>query len=160
MHEAESYERKSKGGHTINRYKCPACGGNQYTSADTAEWCIYCGHNELKKMEESKPEEREGLKVLTKKQLKDAARCCGGLCELCSCNKIQMAYQDCIREAAKTALVYREMLERARKALHKGISELKVHCKYFDQTPEEDVCIEMHEAIVEIDKVIGEEKDA
>ena len=55
--------------------------------------------------------------MLTKKQLKDAARCCGGLCELCSCNKTRMAYQDCIREAAKTALAYREMLERARKTL-------------------------------------------
>jgi hypothetical protein len=50
--------------------------------------------------------------MLTKKQLKDAARCCGGLCELCSCNKTRMAYQDCIREAAQTALAYREMLER------------------------------------------------
>jgi len=48
-----------------------------------------------------------------------------------------------------------ELLRKARKALHKGISELKIHCKYFDQTPEEDVCIEMHEAIVEIDKAIG-----
>ncbi len=28
----------------MNRFKCPACGGNQYTSADTAEGCIYCGH--------------------------------------------------------------------------------------------------------------------
>ena len=46
-------------------------------------------------------------------------------------------------------------LQKAREALCKGISELKVHCKYFDQTPEEDTCIEMHEAIVEIDKVIG-----
>jgi len=55
--------------------------------------------------------------MLTKKQLKDAARCCGGLCELCSCNKTRMAYQDCIREAAKTAMAYREMLERARKTL-------------------------------------------
>ncbi len=50
--------------------------------------------------------------MLTKKQLKDAARCCDGLCELCSCNKTRMAYQDCIREAAKTALAYGEMLER------------------------------------------------
>ena len=48
-----------------------------------------------------------------------------------------------------------ELLRKARKALHKGISELKVHSKYFDQTPEEDACIEMHEAIVEIDKVIA-----
>ena len=35
----------------MNRFKCPACGGNQYTSADTAEGCIYCGHKELSKME-------------------------------------------------------------------------------------------------------------
>lgn len=55
--------------------------------------------------------------MLTKKQLKDAARCCGGLCELCSCNKTRMAYQDCIREAAKTALAYREMLEQLEEAL-------------------------------------------
>ncbi len=52
-----------------------------------------------------------------------------------------------------------ELLRKARKALHKGISALKVHCKYFDQTPEEDACIEMHEAVVEIDKAIGEEED-
>ncbi len=53
-----------------------------------------------------------------------------------------------------------ELLRKARNALHKGISELKVHCKCFDQTPEEDVCIEMHEAIIEIDKVIGGKEDA
>ena len=52
-----------------------------------------------------------------------------------------------------------ELLRKARKALHKGISELKVHCKYFDQTPEEDACIEMHEAVVEIDKAIGGKQD-
>jgi len=40
----------------MNRYKCPACGGNQYTSADTAEGCIYCGNKELKKMEKLEPE--------------------------------------------------------------------------------------------------------
>ena len=34
----------------MNRFKCPACGGNQYTAADTAEGCIYCGNKELKKM--------------------------------------------------------------------------------------------------------------
>ena len=43
----------------MNRYKCPACGGNQYTSCDTAEGCIYCGHRELKKMETLEPEESE-----------------------------------------------------------------------------------------------------
>lgn len=61
--------------------------------------------------------------MLTKKQLKDAARCCSGLCELCSCNKTRMAYQDCIREAAKTALAYREMLERARKTLQDALQD-------------------------------------
>jgi hypothetical protein len=41
----------------MNRFKCPACGGNQYTSADTAEGCIYCGHQgELEKMLEMEPE--------------------------------------------------------------------------------------------------------
>ena len=35
----------------MNRFKCPACGGNQYTACDTAEGRIYCGHKELKKME-------------------------------------------------------------------------------------------------------------
>ncbi len=44
----------------MNRFKCPACGGNQYTSANTAEGCIYCGHKELEKMEALEPEESEG----------------------------------------------------------------------------------------------------
>jgi len=52
-----------------------------------------------------------------------------------------------------------EALRKAREALCKGISELKVHCKYFDNTPEEDACIEMHEAILEIDKAIGGKED-
>ena len=47
----------------MNRFKCPACGGEQYTSCDTAQECIYCGHKELKKMEtlekESEVEESE-----------------------------------------------------------------------------------------------------
>jgi len=50
----------------MNRYRCPACGGNQYTSCDTAEGCIYCGHQvELEKMLEMEPENRRigwGLK--------------------------------------------------------------------------------------------------
>ena len=41
----------------MNRYKCPACGGNQYTSADTAEGCIYCGNQKLEKMDKLEPEE-------------------------------------------------------------------------------------------------------
>ena len=52
-----------------------------------------------------------------------------------------------------------ELLRKARKAMHKGISALKVYCKPFDQTPEEDACIEMHEAIIEIDRAIGGEED-
>ncbi len=44
----------------MNRFKCPACGGNQYTSADTAEWCIYCGKQKLEKMDKLEPEESEG----------------------------------------------------------------------------------------------------
>ena len=43
----------------MNRFKCPACGRNQYTSADTAQGCIYCGNKELKKMETLDPEESE-----------------------------------------------------------------------------------------------------
>jgi len=45
----------------MNRFKCPACGRNQYTACDTAERCIYCGHKELKKMETLEPE--EGMKL-------------------------------------------------------------------------------------------------
>jgi len=44
----------------MNRYKCPTCGGNQYTSADTAEGCIYCDNKELKKMETLESNESEG----------------------------------------------------------------------------------------------------
>jgi hypothetical protein len=44
----------------MNRFKCPACGGNQYTSCSTAEGCIYCGHKELEKMETLEPEDSEG----------------------------------------------------------------------------------------------------
>ena len=48
----------------MNRFKCPACGGNQYTSADTAEGCIYCGNKELKKMEILEPKEGEGMREI------------------------------------------------------------------------------------------------
>jgi len=43
----------------MNRYKCPVCGRNQYTSKDEAEGCIYCGNKELKKMETLEPEVEE-----------------------------------------------------------------------------------------------------
>ena len=49
-----------KGGHTMNRFKCPACGGNQYTACSTSEKCIYCGYKgQLMKMETLEPEESE-----------------------------------------------------------------------------------------------------
>ena len=46
----------------MNRFKCPVCGGNQYTACDTAEGCIYCGNKELKKMNKLEPEEEWGVK--------------------------------------------------------------------------------------------------
>ena len=52
----------------MNRFKCPECGGNQYTAADTAEGCIYCGHKELKKME-----------TLEKESKVDNFRFCNGM---------------------------------------------------------------------------------
>ena len=48
----------------MNRFKCPACGGNQYTPADTAEGGIYCGNKELKKMEILEPKEGEGMREI------------------------------------------------------------------------------------------------
>jgi hypothetical protein len=46
----------------MNRFKCLACGGNQYTACDTAEWCVYCGNKELKKMETLEPTEDEEMR--------------------------------------------------------------------------------------------------
>ena len=46
----------------MNRFKCLACGGNQYTSCDTAEGCVYCGNKELKKMETLEPKEDEEIR--------------------------------------------------------------------------------------------------
>ncbi|AEO12449.1 MAG TPA: hypothetical protein DEF39_11440 [Hungateiclostridium thermocellum] len=41
----------------MNRFKCPACGGNQYTACSTSEKCIYCGYKgQLMKMETLEPE--------------------------------------------------------------------------------------------------------
>jgi len=45
----------------MNRFKCPACGGNQYTSADTAKGCIFCGHQMLEKMDKLEPEKVQEL---------------------------------------------------------------------------------------------------
>ncbi len=46
----------------MNRFKCLACGENQYTASSTTEKCIYCGHQKLEKMDKLEPEESEGLK--------------------------------------------------------------------------------------------------
>ena len=35
----------------MNRFRCPACGGEQYTACDTAKDCIYCGNEVLEKAE-------------------------------------------------------------------------------------------------------------
>ena len=43
----------------MNRFKCPRCGGNQYTACNKAKECIYCGNDELQKMETLEPEESE-----------------------------------------------------------------------------------------------------
>lgn len=58
--------------------------------------------------------------MLTKKQLEDAAECLARFhertCGQCSCNKFRYGYvgsYGCTENAAKTALAYREMLERA-----------------------------------------------
>ncbi len=48
----------------MNRFKCLACGGNQYTSADIAEGCLYCGNKELKKMETLEPKEDEEMREI------------------------------------------------------------------------------------------------
>ena len=98
--------------------------------------------------------------------------CVCGKCKGCGTDICYSRYEYCLKCArviidealSDTPADYHnpadvELLRKARKALHKGISELKVHCKYFDQTPEEDACIEMHEAVVEIDKAIGGKED-
>lgn len=45
----------------MNRYRCPQCGNDQYTAAETAKDCIYCEYEgELEKMETL--EDKEGRK--------------------------------------------------------------------------------------------------
>lgn len=52
----------------MNRFKCPACGGNQYTACDTSQECIYCGYKgQLMKMKTLEPEESEGEEFGMKK---------------------------------------------------------------------------------------------
>ena len=51
--------------------------------------------------------------MLTKKQLQDATRCSTRrACSVCSLDKITESVYDCRQQCAKTALAYREMLER------------------------------------------------
>jgi DNA-directed RNA polymerase subunit RPC12/RpoP len=58
----------------MNRFKCPACGGDQYTSRDKAENCIYCGNKELQKMDTLEPKEsdKECHKGAAQKTLQEA----------------------------------------------------------------------------------------
>ncbi len=49
--------------------------------------------------------------MLTKKQLLDAVKC-DATCQNCSLIRVGEYKSDCIPEIAKTALAYREMLER------------------------------------------------
>ena len=49
----------------MNRFKCPRCGGNQYTACSTSEKCIYCGYKgQLMKMETLEPKEDEEMREI------------------------------------------------------------------------------------------------
>ncbi len=48
----------------MNRFKCLACGENQYTACSTAEGCIYCGNKELKKMGTLEPKGDEEMREI------------------------------------------------------------------------------------------------
>jgi hypothetical protein len=58
--------------------------------------------------------EKEGVGMLNKKQLEDAAKGCNREkpCKECEMYNTGDLVSDCIRILAKTALVYREMLEK------------------------------------------------
>ena len=71
-------------------------------------------------------------------------------CTHCPDDEDDMAYQDCIREAAKTALAYREMLERARKTLQDA----------WDDDGSAVIGNQILETINAIDALLGGEKDA
>lgn len=43
----------------MNRFRCNSCGGDQYTAADTAQVCIYCGNETLEKMDTLEPDDVE-----------------------------------------------------------------------------------------------------
>ncbi len=54
----------------MNRYKCPACGGNQYSASPNREQeaCIYCGNKSTELMKDINPENDTDIKKLTKEQ--------------------------------------------------------------------------------------------
>lgn len=60
-----------KGGKTMNRYKCPACGGNQYSASPNREQeaCIYCDNKGTELMKDINPENDPDIKKLTKEQV-------------------------------------------------------------------------------------------
>jgi hypothetical protein len=47
------------------------------------------------------------------------------------------------------------LLRKAKDCLKQGIKQLEKYINRFEQTPEEDACIEMHETVLEIDKILG-----
>ncbi len=47
------------------------------------------------------------------------------------------------------------LLRKAKDCLKQGIKQLEKYINHFEQTPEEDACIEMHETVLEIDKILG-----
>ena len=47
------------------------------------------------------------------------------------------------------------LLRKAKDCLKQGIKQLEKYINYFEQMPEEDACIEMHETVLEIDKILG-----
>ena len=75
----------------MNSFKCPQCGGNQYTSCDTAEGCIYCGHRELVKMDKLEPEESEGFAAV---ELKRSCENCGNL--RCANSVVAYWWDECV----------------------------------------------------------------
>lgn len=54
----------------MNRYKCPICGGNQYSASPNREQeaCIYCGNEGTELMKEIEPDKDTEIKKLTKEQ--------------------------------------------------------------------------------------------
>lgn len=55
----------------MNRYKCPACGGNQYSASPNRahEPCIHCDNKGTELMKDINPENDPDIKKLTKEQV-------------------------------------------------------------------------------------------